>query len=344
MKAIFNNLRPRFRRALQIRRRRGIHRLLVLSGLAVSVAAAAVHAQKNHTPPPNGRMFHRNARTATTGSRSAPAAQGKMPDHLPPPPLTPEQTEPNPPHVSYEGGQLTIIAENSDLSDVLSLLSARTGADINFPSSAAHQRIWVGLGPAPAQKVLAALLSEIGLDYAIQASDIDPQGVRRVFLRARTKPATERPPGQENLPAQESDTASELAPEDLRSAPAKLQPSREIRDPLVNDPATSPEEPPAETQTSPEGPFGIVTNQTPFDGMPVADPNPNFAEDPPLAVYTGQLGVVGGMTLGVVVYSSGGVLVIVWNDAEDKLLGIPRAIFIGDPSGLRHNFEPSNRK
>jgi len=78
--------------------------------------------------------------------------------------------------------------------------------------------------------------------------------------------------------------------------------------------------------------------------MSVADANANSAENPPLAGYTDQSSVVGGMTADVVVYDNGGVLVIIWNDAEDKLLGMPRAIFVGEPSRLRQPVELSNWK
>src|SRR3979411_2501619 len=78
--------------------------------------------------------------------------------------------------------------------------------------------------------------------------------------------------------------------------------------------------------------------------MSVADANANSAENQPLAVSTGQSNGVGGMTADVVVYNNGGMLVIIWNDAEDKLLGMPRAIFVGEPSRLRQPVELSNWK
>ena len=78
--------------------------------------------------------------------------------------------------------------------------------------------------------------------------------------------------------------------------------------------------------------------------MSVADANANSAENPPLAVYTDQSNVVGGMTADVVVYDNGGVLVIIWNDAEDRLLGMTHAIFVGEPSRLRQPVELSSWK
>jgi hypothetical protein len=323
----------------------GARQLLVRCGLALIIMPAAVQAQKIQSPPPNARKIHSIARTARTDSRPTPETHEPMSNQPPPLPLlTTEQTVPNPPWVSYEGGQLTIIAENSELSDVLSLLRACTGADIDFPPSAAHERIWAGLGPGPARRVLAALLGGIGLDYAIQASDIDPQGVRRVLLSTRTRPASQEPPGQENPPSQGPDASSEAAPENLQSVAEELQPAPETPASRTNEAATSPQVAPVEVQPSPEAAYGVAANQTPYDDIIATDPDANSAEDLPLAVYTGESNVVGGMTADVVVYDSGGVLVIIWNDAEDKLLGVPRAIFVGDPSRLRHHSELSNWK
>jgi hypothetical protein len=345
MKRIFNTFRPEFGKTLQVRLRVGVRQLLVTSGVALTIVAAAVSAQIIQTPHPNGGKRHSVARAVPTYSGSARAAQDQMADHLSSfPSLTPEQTAPNPPRVSYEGGQLTIIAENSELSDVLSLLSSRTGAHINFPASAAHERIWAGLGPGPARRVLASLLSEIGLNYAIQASDTDPRGIRSVLVSVRTKPGTEETLEQENPPSQQWEASSQVAPEDLRSASAELQPSTETPNSATNEPATSPEVVPVGVQPSLEAAYAVAANQTPYDGVIGAEPNANSAEDTPLAAYTGQSDVVGGLTADVVVYSNGGVLVIIWNDAEDKLLGMPRAIFIGDPSRLPHGAGLSNWK
>jgi hypothetical protein len=345
MERIFNKFRLvfgiRFRTMLQP----GARQLLVMSGLALTIVAAAVPAQKIQTPHLNARKIHSTGRIARSDSGSARAAQQPTPDQPPPLSLlTTEQTVPNPPRVSYEGGQLTIVAENSELSDVLSLLKKCTGADIDFPPSAAHERIWAGLGPGPARSVLATLLSGIGLDYAIQASDIDPQGVRSLLLSTRTKPGIEEAPEQENPPSQEPEAASEVAPEDLRSAPAKLQPSTEIAESAANEPATSPEVAPAEVQPSPEAAHDVAAIQFPFNDAIVAGPYENIAEDPRLAVYIGQPVGVGGMVADVMVYESGDVFVIIRIDGEDKLPGMPRAIFVGDPSRLRHHLEFSNWK
>src|SRR6266853_977095 len=128
------------------------------------------------------------------------------------PSRTQEQLPPKAPVVSYEAGQLTIGAENSTLSDILAALRACMGADIDLPASASNERMWARLGPGPARKVLATLLSQTNLDYVIQASDsdIDPDGIQSVMLTPRTDaPAgtnvKARPAFVQALPPRESD-------------------------------------------------------------------------------------------------------------------------------------------
>jgi hypothetical protein len=91
-----------------------------------------------------------------------------------------------PPQVTYEDGQLTIIAENSSLSDVMKALRSALGADIDLPAGV-DQHIWVHLGPGPARRVLRDLLDSTEFNYVLQASDRDPDGIRSVLLTPRSK-------------------------------------------------------------------------------------------------------------------------------------------------------------
>jgi hypothetical protein len=101
--------------------------------------------------------------------------------------LTSEQGAVKPPQVTYDDGQLTIIAENVPLSVVFDALRRVTGASIEMPPGAADQLIWVRSGPGPARRVLRDLLDGTDLDYVIQASETDIDGVRSVLLTARSK-------------------------------------------------------------------------------------------------------------------------------------------------------------
>jgi hypothetical protein len=98
-----------------------------------------------------------------------------------------EETLPQPPEVSWDGKRLTIDAENSRLEDILLAVRNKTGASIDFPASAAQERVAMHLGPAPAREVLSSLLYGSDFDYVIQAADDDPDGLRSVVLTARGK-------------------------------------------------------------------------------------------------------------------------------------------------------------
>jgi len=100
----------------------------------------------------------------------------------PPRPVAGEQRAAKPAKVTYVDGQLTIIAENSLLSDILSALHAAMGAEIDLPPSASGERIWVRLGPGPARKVVSELLSGTDLNFVIQGSATDAEGIHSVLL------------------------------------------------------------------------------------------------------------------------------------------------------------------
>jgi hypothetical protein len=143
-----------------------------------------------------------------------------------PRPLSPERVVSKPPHITYEDGQLTIVAENSPLSEVMSALRTTIGADIDLPASVARQRIWVRLGPGPARKVLRDLLDNTELDYVFQASESDPEGIKSVLLTLRSKTVEQGVPGsrvarsanRRDLPATSSPAE---VPEQDSSAPAE---------------------------------------------------------------------------------------------------------------------------
>ena len=215
------------------------------------------------------------AASASITTQQEPVAQPVAPF------LTPEQAPPKPPQVSYEAGQLTIVAQNSTLSDILSQVRARTGADIDLPASASGERIWVQLGPGPARKVLAALLGGTTLDYVIQASDseTDPDGIRSVLLSPRTSaPAVAAraiTPGARPLPPRLSDTERSRAI--LNRIPPEARAAEETVSP---EPAVSTDVPPATsltpaTQQTPAAPQAPATQQTPAAPQtPATPPSP----------------------------------------------------------------------
>lgn len=108
---------------------------------------------------------------------------------------------PVPPQVSYENSQLTIVAPNSTLSDVLRAVRKQTGAEIDIPS--APERVVTHLGPGPAREVVAELLNGSRFNYVLLGSPADNTLLTRVVLVAKTGSDTVTPPSGPTLAEQQ---------------------------------------------------------------------------------------------------------------------------------------------
>ncbi len=200
MSEIFNDLQEAPGIGFPVSLRLKLRRLLVsLFIVTVAIGTPAATAHKLRTPVVGRQTVYSSPRSELTASLggSEHQAQGLRESRtaLLANPLIPEQAGANQLRVSYEDGKLTIIAENSMLSDVLSAVRAQTGADIELPPGASNQRIWARLGPGPARSVLATLLDSTNLDYVIRASQTDPQSIQSILLMLREKAATSAVPG-----------------------------------------------------------------------------------------------------------------------------------------------------
>jgi hypothetical protein len=80
----------------------------------------------------------------------------------------------------------------------------------------------------------------------------------------------------------------------------------------------------------------------PFTDVIVTDPYKGLADGLKYAFYIGQSRVVGGTTTDMVAFVNNWVFEQVWIGADDKLLRKARAVFLDDPSRLRHDMELSN--
>jgi hypothetical protein len=88
------------------------------------------------------------------------------------------------PHITYENGQLTIVAPNSTLGDILRAVRKQTGAEIDVPD--ARERVAVTIGPGPAQEVMSQLLNGSRFNYVLLGSPQDPKALTRIVLMARS--------------------------------------------------------------------------------------------------------------------------------------------------------------
>ena len=145
--------------------------LLLISALGLSVCA--------QTAPKSKKQKAKAAKAAESQATEAAAE----PTPAPPPP-TPEQMPPRPPTVSYQNGQLSIVAPNSTLADILQAVKTKTGATIDVPPGA-NERVVSRFGPGPARDVLAALLNGSHFNYVMIGSDANPSSVAQVILTPR---------------------------------------------------------------------------------------------------------------------------------------------------------------
>ncbi len=104
---------------------------------------------------------------------------------------------PVPPQVSYQNSQLTIVASNSTLSDILRAVRKQTGAEIEVP--VAPERVVTHLGPGSARDVIAQLLNGSRFNYVLLGSPEDSASLTRVVLVAKTGQDS-TPPNNPNNP------------------------------------------------------------------------------------------------------------------------------------------------
>jgi len=111
----------------------------------------------------------------------------QLPTYTPAPlqPLPLEQVPAVAPKVHFSDGQLTIVAHNSTLSDVLKEVREQTGADLDMPPNT-NERVVADLGPGPARSVLADLLNGTHFNYVMVGSISDPKAIQSIVLTARS--------------------------------------------------------------------------------------------------------------------------------------------------------------
>ncbi len=136
---------------------------------------------------------------------------------LPSGPLTQlpmEQIPATPAKVSYQGGLLTISAENSSLGEILRDVRKLTGASIEIPqgSAGANERVVTHIGPGSPRDVLAVLLNGSSYNYVMVGSNSNPTSVASVVLSAKPSAAGEAPPGGNVYQGPEANNAGPMAP------------------------------------------------------------------------------------------------------------------------------------
>jgi hypothetical protein len=134
---------------------------------------------------------------AQRGGVRKPSAKKKQdaqkPDPAAIPAYTPTPLQPLPldqlpavaPKVTYEGGQLSIVAHNCTLADVLHAVKKQLGADLDVPPNAT-ERVVADLGPGTPRQVITDLLNGTHFNYVIVGSASDPTAVQSLALIPKT--------------------------------------------------------------------------------------------------------------------------------------------------------------
>ena len=88
---------------------------------------------------------------------------------------------PNPPRISFVGGELTVIADNSSLAEIVTGIERAIGAHLegNQPDA---ERVFGQFGPGSPREVLNSLLSGSRYDFILTGAIDDPGGVQTIIL------------------------------------------------------------------------------------------------------------------------------------------------------------------
>lgn len=142
------------------------------------------------------------------------AAKKEAPQAAPPTPEpTPEQMPAVPAQVTFKNNQLTILARNSTVGDILRSVHTQTGAMVDAPPDA-KQRIVGQFGPGPARDVLASVLDASGFNYVLLGSATNPNSLQSVIVTVKSdEPVTTSPappePVADNGQADQADQPTE---------------------------------------------------------------------------------------------------------------------------------------
>lgn len=205
-------------------------------------ASAATQQHKSHKT--------KASKPAVQPQPAPPVQQQPAPE----PPPTPEHGPASPPEVTFRNGQLTIVARNSTLSDVLNQVRSKTGASIDMPATPSSDRVAGQFGPGAPRDVMAQLLNGSHFDYVMVGSPSDPSGLKKVVLTAKMNgpvptPQPSHPPAQAYNPG-------------MQAAP-QMDQDQQDQPPDEANTDVQPDVPPPVEQEEPQG------------EQPPQQPNPN---------------------------------------------------------------------
>jgi len=144
----------------------------------------------------------------------------------------PAATPPQPVlEVSFQGGLLSIRSSRSSLSEILSAVRQRTGAEIAIPAGADQEQVAAELGPAPAPEVLSHLLNGSRFNFLILSSPTNPGALDRVILSQRSTLLMPLPPAPQpqarpqQPPPSDEDSEPQVPPQEPPQQPDNANPN-----------------------------------------------------------------------------------------------------------------------
>jgi hypothetical protein len=143
-----------------------------------------------------------------------PIVQNMAPQPAQPVVLPPSQMPPSPPRITYVGGKLTVVANNSTLDDVLTGVGKAIGANIQGGGSQGVERVFGQFGPASPSQVLEILLIGSRYDFVLVGSTESADSVREIILSPSSAEATQSAqlaPASSSVQAQTTDRADSFA-------------------------------------------------------------------------------------------------------------------------------------
>ncbi len=196
--------------------------------LTAGLCLAGLRSAAQSAPP---KIAPAAATAAASQPKAHPHRKKAPPDppvqEAPAPPPTLAESPPTPAQVTYNNGQLTIVAQNATLSQVLRSVQSLTGASIEMPAGVSSVRVVGQLGPGQPRDVLNALLNGSKFNYIILGVTGDPGAVQKVILTT-LKPAAAVNTAQNNVAPppeepQEEENYGEAEPQPPSQTPVPPQ-------------------------------------------------------------------------------------------------------------------------
>jgi hypothetical protein len=150
--------------------------------------------------------------------------------------------------VVYKNERLSIRADKASLTEVLSEVARKTGADISLPAMAASEQVVAKIGLLPVTDALVALLNGSRFNFIMVGSDGDPTKLKSVILTFRdmgkSQPAIASPAPTVDLGQPEPEGSpqpeTQSQPQEGQGQQENPQPHQDLRPQDVPQPLEAP--------------------------------------------------------------------------------------------------------